>query len=181
MDAKALEKLRYPIGEFSCPEDISREQIDSWVRELELFPNKLSKLVAPLSDEQLETPYRPEGWTIRQVIHHVSDSHHHSYIRFKWALTEDEPVIKPYDEKGWAELHDTKSAPIQMSLEHLRIVHFKLVYLLRGLKSDELNRTFIHPDDNSRNSLKENIGRYVWHGNHHYAHIEAACKSNNWI
>lgn len=181
MDAKPLEKLRYPIGKFSRPEHINKEQINTWIQELDLFPEKLGLLVTPLTEEQLETAYRPEGWTIRQVIHHVSDSHHHSYIRFKWALTENEPVIKPYDEKGWAELHDTKHAPIQMSLEHLRIVHVKLVYLLRGLKPKDLDRTFIHPDDGSITPLKENIGRYVWHGNHHYAHIEEACKRNNWL
>lgn len=181
MDAKALDKLRYPIGKFSSPEEISNEQIKAWVQQLDAFPERLAELVTPLSEEQLETLYRPEGWTIRQVIHHVSDSHHHSYIRFKWALTENKPVIKPYDEKGWAELHDTKSAPIQMSLEHLRIVHAKLVYLLRGLNPGDLDRTFIHPDDGSTSSLKENIGRYVWHGNHHYAHIEEACKRNGWL
>jgi uncharacterized damage-inducible protein DinB len=180
MDAKALEKLRYPIGKFSRPQILNSEQVNSWIQELDAYPGKLSQLVNTLSEEQLNTPYRPDGWTIRQVVHHVSDSHHNSYTRFKWALTEKEPVIKPYDEKGWAELHDTKKAPIDMSLEHLRIVHAKLVYLLHGLEAHDLERAFIHPDDGSRSSLKENIGRYVWHGNHHYAHIEEACKRNKW-
>ncbi|NND16108.1 MAG: putative metal-dependent hydrolase [Eudoraea sp.] len=181
MDAEELKKLRYPIGKFSKPELISPEQISEWIDELESFPEKLTLLVSPLSEQQLDTPYRPDGWTIRQVIHHVSDSHHNSYIRFKWTLTETDPVIKPYDEKGWADLHDTRNGPIHMSLEHLRIVHAKLVYLLRGLDTVDLDRTFIHPDDNSKISLKANIGHYVWHGNHHYAHIEEACKRHQWI
>jgi len=125
----------------------------------------------------LDTPYRPGGWTIRQVVHHVADSHHNSYTRFKWALTEDTPVIKAYLEDKWAALDDAKWAPIQPSLDHLKILHFKLTYLLRKLSKEQLNRAFIHPETNEATSLLENIGKYAWHGSHHYAHIENAIKN----
>ncbi len=134
-----------------------------------------------LSEEQLDTPYRPGGWTVRQTIHHVSDSHHHSYTRFKWALTEDKPIIKAYYEDRWAELMDSKAAPIAMSLQHLKAVHFKLVYLLKRLSEEDLKKTFIHPGTKKEVSLKRNIGLYAWHGNHHYAHIENVLKRHKWL
>ena len=133
-----------------------------------------------MSDAQLNTPYRPEGWTVRQLVHHISDSHHNSYIRFKWALTEDTPTIKAYNEKAWAELFDTRTAPIQLSLDHLSAVHAKLVYLLKGLSEPQLQRSFIHPDGNQETTLKENIARYAWHSNHHFAHIENLLKREGW-
>jgi hypothetical protein len=155
-------------------------QLKEWIDVLDEFPKRLTDLVKNLDDLQLDTPYRPEGWTIRQVVHHVADSHHHSYIRFKWALTEDKPVIKPYIEQEWAELFDTRSAPIQMSLDHLKAIHYKLVYLLRGLTEIQLNRSFIHPDGDVEVVLKQNIGIYAWHSNHHYAHIENLMKRKGW-
>jgi len=181
MTDQELEYLRYPIGKFKKPETISDDQIKEWISVLEHLPGKLRDLVSPLNDTQLDTSYRPGGWTVRQVVHHVSDSHHHSYIRFKWALTEDRPVIKPYDEQEWANLFDTKTAPIQMSLDHLKAVHYKLVYLLKGLTKDQLNRSFIHPDGNDEVFLKQNIGIYAWHGSHHYAHIDHLLKRNGWV
>lgn len=176
-----LDSLRYPIGKFQRPDLISREQLLEWIQELDDMPGRYQELVAQLEEEQLETPYRPGGWTVRQVIHHVADSHHNSYIRFKWALTEDNPVIKPYDEKGWAALFDSRTAPIQISLDHLQVVHTKLVYLLRGLTDDQLKREFVHPEGQVYTSLEENIGRYVWHGNHHYAHIHQLLIREGWM
>ena len=176
-----LEQLKYPIGKFDCPNNITEEQIESWISILEHFPNRLENLVMDLTDKQLDTPYRPDGWTIRQVVHHLSDSHHHSYTRFKWALTEEQPVIKAYDEQDWAELQDAKTAPIEMSLQHLRAIHYKLVYLLKSLTQDDLNRYFIHPETNEEVILKQNIGIYAWHSNHHYAHIENLLKRKGWI
>lgn len=175
-----MEQLRYPIGKFQAPTTISKEHLREWITVLEHLPQRLQDLVAPLSEAQLETPYRPEGWTVRQLVHHISDSHHNSYMRFKWALTEDKPVIKPYDEKAWAELFDTRTAPIQMSLDHLKAVHAKLVYLLKGLSQSELQRKFVHPDGNVETTLEENIGRYAWHSNHHYAHIANLIKREGW-
>ncbi len=181
MTEKELEHLRYPIGKFEKPDAISNDHQKSWISILEHLPNRLSNLVSSLSQAQLDTPYRPEGWTIRQVVHHVSDSHHHSYIRFKWALTEEKPIIKPYFEQEWANLFDTKTAPIQMSLDHLSAVHFKLVYLLKGLTEEQLNRSFIHPEGNEEVVLKQNIGIYAWHSSHHYAHIENLLKRKGWM
>ena len=181
MTKQELEQLRYPIGEFDCPKEITKGQIESWISILKHFPDRLEQLVSNLTDEQLDTVYRSEGWTIRQVVHHLSDSHHHSYTRFKWALTEDQPVIKAYNEQDWAELNDAKIAPIQMSLDHLRAIHFKLVYLLNGMSDDELNKSFIHPGHNDEVALKKNIGVYAWHSNHHYSHIENLLKRKDWI
>ena len=181
MTNNELEKLKYPIGKFDCPELITDDHIKSWIAVLEHFPKRLEQLVMSLTDAQLDTPYRPDGWTVRQVVHHVSDSHHHSYIRFKWALTEDKPLIKAYYEDRWAELFDSKSAPIGMSLLHLSAVHAKLVYLLKGLSAQDLNKSFIHPETKSEVPLKRNIGVYAWHSNHHYAHIENLLKRQNWV
>ena len=180
MTNQEIEQLRYPIGVFDCPNNISKQHIESWISILKHYPNRLENLVIALTDDQLDTPYRQDGWTIRQVIHHVSDSHHHSYIRFKWALTEDKPIIKYYYEQLWAELPDAKLAPIQMSLDHLRTIHFKLVYLLKSLNEDQLNRSFIHPENNEEVILKKNIGIYAWHSNHHYAHIENILRAKGW-
>ena len=135
-----LEQLRYPIGHFEHPEEITQEHLRQWIHVLETLPERLQHLVQNLSEEQLETPYRPEGWTVRQLVHHIPDSHHNSYIRFKWALTEEKPIIKAYDEGRWAELFDSKTGPIQLSLNHLLAVHAKLVYLLKGLSDDDLKR-----------------------------------------
>jgi hypothetical protein len=176
-----MEELQYPIGKFVRPAQIDGAQMGEWILALETLPERLQQLVMPLDDIQLGTPYRPGGWTVRQLVHHIADSHHNSYIRFKWALTEERPVIKAYDEKAWANLFDSRTAPIQPSLDHLRAVHQKLVYLLKGLTSSDFNRTFIHPDSQMETSLKENVGRYAWHGNHHLAHIKGLLEREGWL
>ena len=181
MTNEELYQLQYPIGKFDCPHHISAEQIAIWISILEYFPNRLENLVSRLTNEQLNTVYRPNGWTVRQVVHHLSDSHHHSYTRFKWALTEDKPIIKAYHEDRWAELQDSKKAPIDLSIQHLKAIHSKLVYLLNGLSQADLNKTFIHPESNKEVLLKHNIGIYAWHSNHHYAHIENLLKRKLWI
>ncbi len=180
MEKEALEQLRYPIGKYQIPRKITQEHLQEWIAVLEHLPAKLEMLVTPLSEAQLETPYRPEGWTVRQLVHHIADSHHHSYIRFKWALTEDNPVIKPYREKEWSKLFDAKSAPIRISLDHLKVIHAKLVYLLKGLSPDEMQRVFTHPEGNKVTTLAENVGRYAWHGSHHAAHIENLIRREGW-
>ena len=181
MTKQELEQLRYPIGEFDCPKEITKGQIESWISILKHFPDRLEQLVSNLTDEQLDTVYRSEGWTIRQVVHHLSDSHQHSYTRFKWALTEDQPVIKAYSEQDWAELPDAKIAPIAMSLQHLKAIHYKLVYLLRLLSIDDFNKGFIHPESNKLVLIKQNLAMYAWHSSHHYAHIENLLKRKDWI
>ena len=175
-----LQNLRYPIGYYNAPNLITEKHLQEWILILEHLPARLEAMVTTLSKEQLETPYRPDGWTVRQVIHHVADSHHHSYIRFKWALTEDKPIIKPYLEKEWSNLFDAKTAPIQLSLDHFKAVHAKLVYLLKGLSSVDLERKFIHPEGNIETTLAENVGRYAWHGSHHFAHIKNLIEREGW-
>ena len=181
MTDQELEQLRYPIGRFLLPEAITEFKIAQWIDILEQFPSRLYALVENLTDEQLDTPYRPEGWTVRQTVHHVSDSHHHSYTRFKWTLTEDTPLIKAYYEERWAELQDSKSAPIAMSLDHLKVIHAKLVYLLKIMSEEDFEKGFIHPETNKLVKLKQNLAVYAWHSNHHYAHIENLLKRKGWL
>ena len=181
MTNQELEQLKYPIGQFECPNNISSQHIESWISILEHFPNRLENLVKDLKDVQLDTTYRPGGWTIRQVVHHLSDSHHHSYTRFKWALTEDKPIIKAYYEDRWAELIDSKVAPIKMSLNHLKAIHFKLVYILKKISKEDLQKCFVHPETNNEVQLNFNVGNYAWHSNHHYSHIENLLKRKGWL
>lgn len=143
-----IENLKYPIGKPDIPKIINPIHLEKWISIIEEFPLKLEKLVKNLSDHQLDTSYRLNGWTIRQVIHHCADSHHNSYTRFKWSLTENKPIIKTYYEERWAELFDSKAAPISLSIHHLKAVHAKWVYLLNGLNEEQLNKTFVHPEGN---------------------------------
>ncbi len=181
MTDKELESLKYPIGKFNFPTNITNQEIENWISVLEQFPDRLEALVINLSEEQLNTPYRPDGWNIRQVVHHLADSHHHCYSRLKWTLTEDAPLIKAYFEDRWAELIDYKVAPIELSLTYLKALHAKIVYLLIRLKEEDLNRYFVHPETNSNFTLKCTIGNYAWHSNHHYAHIKNLLKRNGWL
>ncbi|WP_109851898.1 YfiT family bacillithiol transferase [Aquimarina sp. AU58] len=164
--------LRYPIGKFECPKIITSDHVERWIYDVEELPTKLSNLVSTFSEQQLETQYRPDGWTARQVIHHIHDSHHNGYIRFKWALTENKPIIKAYDQQSWAELFDTKSAPVHLSLDLIKALHAKWVYFLKGLSAHDLEKEFIHPEGDILISLGEDIGIYAWHGNHHFAHLQ---------
>ena len=136
-----LEQLKYPIGIANIPTDITDNYIQSWISIIEEHPKKLAKLVQNLTDEQLDTQYRPEGWTIRQVIHHLGDSHTNSYVRFKWTLTEFKPIIKAYYEERWAELSDSKTAPIELSLNVITALHAKWVYFLKCLNQKDLTTT----------------------------------------
>lgn len=179
MEPGLLEQLKYPIGKAKIPEVITEIDIQKWIKILDSFPIKMRLITQNLTEEQLDTPYRPDGWTIRQVVHHVVDSHFNSYIRFKWALTEEKPLIKAYREELWAELHDY-NAPIELSLKALESLHAKLVYLIQGLSQKDLKRTFIHPESQKEVSLKKNIGIYAWHSQHHYAHIENLLQRKGW-
>jgi hypothetical protein len=169
-----LEQLQYPIGHFEVPSEISEEKILEAITILEVFPLQLRELTSTLTDAVLDTKYRPEGWTIRQVVHHISDSHHHSYSRIKWALTEDNPVVKVYDEKAWAELVDSKTAPVAWSLTHIEVVHQKMVHLLRLMTEEQWNKTFRHPESGEETGMKLNTLRYAWHSMHHFMHIKNA-------
>lgn len=167
-----LSDLQYPIGKFNCPKIISGEQIASWIEEIDLLPHRLEALVKNFTEDRLETSYRPDGWNARHLIHHIHDSHHNGYIRFKWAMTESQPVIKAYNEQKWADLFDSKLAPIHLSLDVIKALHAKWVYFLKGLNKNDLKKSFIHPEGDILISLAEDIGIYAWHGNHHLAHLE---------
>lgn len=174
-----MENLKYPIGQFVAPE-FDLQLITIWKEELRSFPSQLRESVQTLSVEQLNTPYRPEGWTVKQLVHHIADSHHHSYARFKWTMTESRPIIKDYNEKNWAELADAQADDIESSLVHLDGVHRRLVNLLDHMAEDDFRRVFIHPAEPDPVSLFENTGRYAWHGKHHLAHIQRLKDREGW-
>lgn len=171
--------LRYPIGKFMFEGTLSNEERQACIDEIAATPERMRAAVAGLSEEQLDTPYRPEGWTVRQVVHHVPESHLNSYTRFKLAITEEEPTIKPYYEDRWAELDDARTAPIELSLNLLDALHERWVWFLRSLKDAEFQRTFRHPELGIV-SLDKNIALYAWHGRHHVAHITSLRERNGW-
>jgi uncharacterized damage-inducible protein DinB len=171
--------FRYPIGQFETGQTITPEQRETFLREIAETPGKLRAAVSGLSDAQLDTPYRPGGWTVRQVVHHVPDSHVNSYMRFKLALTEDEPLIRTYHEERWAELEEARTAPIEVSLKFLDALHDRWVLFLRTIKGDELKRSFKHPEWGLV-SVEQALGMYAWHGKHHVAHITALREREGW-
>ncbi len=175
-----MHHLKYPIGTFTKPEILDEYVIASSIETIELFPRKLELEVAHLTNEQLDTPYRPEGWTVRQVVHHCADSHMNSFIRFKLALTEDTPTIKPYYEDRWAELEDSKGMDIQHSLRLLGGLHARWVVLLKSLTPVALKRVFVHPESGKHVALEENIALYAWHCEHHLAHITTLKETKGW-
>jgi len=170
---------RFPIGKFHFDGPPSEAQRAELITSIEDAPAALHTAVAGLSPQQLDTPYREGGWTVRQVVHHVPDSHMNAYVRFKLALTEDEPTIKPYAEDRWAQLADTQSTPINVSLQLLDSLHSRWVRLLRSLQSGDWTRTFRHPELGLV-SLEKNLALYSWHGNHHIAHVTELRKRMGW-
>lgn len=171
--------LRYPIGLFKFEGSVTEDQRERFIDQIEGTPAKLRAAVEGLSPEQLDTPYRPGGWTVRQLVHHLPDSHLNSYTRFKLALTEDEPTIKPYYEDRWAELDDARNAPIEISLALLESLHQRWVLLLRSLAPQDFARTFRHPELGVV-SLDKNVSLYAWHGRHHVAHITSLRERMEW-
>ena len=169
-----MENLKFPIGHYTKPDVISKEVIASWILVIEQFPNRLKKITNDLSIESLNWVYRPEGWAIKQVVHHCADSHMNSFIRFKLALTEDCPTIKPYEEAKWAALVDGLDNDISASLNIIEGVHYRWVFLLKSLNEVQLNYQFEHPETKKIFCLDEVIGLYAWHCNHHFSHIEQA-------
>lgn len=171
--------LRYPIGEFKFESPLTDDQRRAFLDRIEETPERMRAAVAGLTEEQLNTPYRPEGWTVRQVVHHVPESHLNSYIRFKLAITEDEPTIKPYDEASWAKLDDAQQAPIELSLDLLEALHKRWMWFLRSLKPGDYQRSFRHPEIGIV-SVDKNIALYAWHGQHHVAHITSLRERMGW-
>lgn len=175
-----MSDLRYPIGKVPWPtEAVTEEQQQRYIRDIEEAPARLRAVVQGLSPQQLDTPYRPGGWTVRQVAHHLADSHLNAYVRFKLALTETEPAIKTYDEKQWAELGDSRTAPVEISLALLESLHQRWVLLLRSLRPEAFSRTFRHPEMGAV-SLDRSLCLYAWHGRHHVAHITSLRERMGW-
>jgi hypothetical protein len=171
---------RYPIGRFTFDGKADREQREHWIAEIAAAPAALRAAIAGLTAPQLDTPYREHGWTVRQVVHHLPDSHLNAYTRIKLALTEDEPVIKPYDEARWAELPDVRATPVETSLTLLECLHRRWILLLRELGPAELGRRFRHPEHDRSFGLDEVLAMYAWHGRHHVAHITALRSRMGW-
>lgn len=174
-----MHDLSYPIGKFQYDQPLTEDGLYECITQIAQAPAKLRDAVAGLSDPQLDTPYRPGGWTVRQVVHHLPDSHMISYGRFRLALTEDQPAIKPFFEDLWAELPDARSAPVDLSLTLLDALHKRWVLLLRSLTPEQLDRTFDHAALGLV-PLHKNIALYAWHGRHHLAHITSLRERMKW-
>lgn len=175
-----IEDLRYPIGHFEAPAVFSPELLLNYINDIELFPKKLIRETEHLSDEQLNTPYRPGGWTVRQVVNHCADSHMNAIIRHKLALTTHNPTINPYPEALWAEMADSKNMPIRAALLTIEGLHERWGVVLRSLNDEQWKRVFIHPEKGRKFTIQESAGAYAWHANHHLAHITQLKKKLNW-
>jgi hypothetical protein len=180
MNTGEPEQLKYPVGKFIAPANYPDELISDYIKTITQFPVQLRKETGSLTDEQLDTPYRPGGWTLRQVVHHCADSHMNALIRFKLALTENKPVIKPYMENLFAELADTKTLVIEPSLKSLEGIHERWTVLLFSLNKKDFEKTYTHPEHNKEFSLNEALAQYAWHCNHHLAHITSLKKTKGW-
>ena len=171
--------LRYPIGKFTYDGPLTEQQKQKCLDDIAHAPSNLRAAVSGLNQQQLDTPYRPDGWTVRQVLHHVPDSHMNAYIRFKLALTEDEPTIKPYAEDRWAVLADTPNTPIEVSLMLLESLHTRWMRLLGSLTAADWKKTFHHPELGQL-TLDKTLALYAWHSKHHVAHVTELRKREGW-
>lgn len=173
------DRFRYPIGRFEPPSILSTEERAQHIDHIEALPERLRSVVSGLADAQLDTPYRTNGWTVRQVVHHLADSHMNAYIRFRLAVTEDAPRIKPYDEGRWAELDDARNAPIDVSLDLLTALHGRWGRFLRSLEDGEWRGSYEHPEGGPT-PLTTAVALYAWHGRHHVAHITSLRERKGW-
>jgi hypothetical protein len=174
-----MSDLSYPIGRFTPDPSPTPETRARHIGEIAALPARMRKAVAGLTEEQLNTPYREGGWTVRQVVHHVPDSHVNAYIRCKLALTEEIPTIKPYDQSAWANLQDSVLTPVDVSLSFLEAIHARWVTLLRALKAEDFKRQFKHPETGMQ-TIDSTVGLYAWHSNHHLAHITGLRERRGW-
>jgi len=170
---------RYPIGKYE-PKEFSTEQKEEWLNVIKDLPEALNKAVAGLSETQLQAPYREGGWSVRQLVHHIADSHTNAYIRFKLGLTEENPTIKPYEEKEWALLPDVEAVPISVSLTLLEALHTRWYAAIKDITEVQLHRTVVHPEHGRQMTLWFLLGMYAWHSKHHVAHITSLREKNNW-
>jgi uncharacterized damage-inducible protein DinB len=171
--------LRYPVGKFQRPAAMSDAERKDCIDAIAALPKQIATAVDGLSDAQLDTPYRPDGWTVRQVVHHVADSHINAYCRLRFALAENEPTIKPYDENVWSNFEDAKTLPVTISLALLQPLHVRWVALLRSMQPDQFARLFVHPES-GRQTIDAMLALYAWHGRHHTAHITELRKREHW-
>lgn len=175
-----IEKLKYPIGRYKAPSKFTPAFKNQCIKEIEMLPKQLRKAVKGLDANQLRSKYRPGGWTVRQLINHIPDSHMNAYVRFKWTLTEKTPTIKAYDEKLWVLTNEVKSYDIDNTLKMLEGLHGRWVELIKSMKMNDFNRSFLHPETGKKNPLAKWTGVYAWHGKHHLAHITELKKRKNW-
>lgn len=168
-----LERLKYPIGKYDPPKTINPSLLKTWIENLATLPQEMEDLTANLTDQELEKPYRPDGWTVKQVVHHVADSHLNAYARFRLTLTEERPAIRPYFEDKWAELIDARTCDIQLSIALIKAIHERLVVLLQTLSPADFERTYFHPEVQKEFTMAYLLGNYAWHGKHHLAHIKS--------
>lgn len=175
-----MSDLRYPVGPFQRKDELKPDERRAMIDIIAAAPARMREAVAGLSEERLDTPYRDGGWTVRQVVHHVPDSHLNAYCRLKLALTESEPTIRPYDEALWAELDDSRSTPLEVSLTLLESLHARWVGLLRSMKDEDFRRTFRHPDHQGTPTLDWLVAMYAWHSRHHVAHITSLRERMSW-
>ena len=174
-----MEDLKYPIGKF-VEQPFSTSQLREWLLDIQTLPQQMEYAITNLDHHQLDTPYREGGWTVRQVVHHVADSHMNAYIRFKSGLTEDGPEIKPYDQAAWAEMSDTKNLPINISTTLLHALHSRWHEVLRNVEEKDWKRTVFHPEHKKEMTLWYLLGMYAWHSRHHVAHITALSERMDW-
>lgn len=174
-----MKDSRYPIGKYE-PQPFSQQQKVEWFADIQYLPNELEASILNLDEFQLDTPYRDGGWTLRQVVHHVADSHINALIRFKLCLTEDNPTIKPYLENEWAKLDDVKTIPINISITILFGIHQRWLATIKNVKDEDWSRTVVHPEHNKQMTLWYLLGMYAWHGKHHTAHIKMLREERNW-
>lgn len=170
---------RYPIGKYE-PQPFSEKQKQDWLNDIKLLPIAIETAILNLDEAQLETPYREGGWTVKQLVHHVADSHINAYCRFKLGLTEDNPTIRPYEEALWAELKDTQNVPVNISTTLLHAVHIRWYEILVNMTNDEYNRTIFHPEHKKQFTLWHLLGMYSWHSRHHTAHITSLRGNRGW-
>jgi len=174
-----MKENQYPIGKYE-PQPFSEKQRQEWLTDIKFLPQHLENAILNLDEAQLETPYRPGGWMVKQLVHHVADSHMNAYIRFKLALTEDNLIIKPYGEKLWAEMIDTKTLPVNVSITLLHALHLRLHSILQNMSSADLDRTVFHPEHQKEMTLWYLLGMYAWHGRHHTAQVTTLRENMGW-
>ena len=170
---------RYPIGKYEA-KTFSEDQLQEWLADIKFLPNSIEAALLNLDEQQIDTPYREGGWTVKQLVHHVADSHMNAYIRFKLGLTENNPAIKPYEEKLWAEMNDTKELPVNISVTLLHVLHARWYAILKNLQPADLERTVYHPEHKKDMTIWYLLGMYAWHSRHHVAHITALREAKGW-